>query len=113
LLVFQCFAKVRIYFSLPQATVVVADGSTLIASETENPDLFFGIRGGGCNFGVVTQFVFKVHPQKKTVFVGKFLFSYEQLEELLAVTEIWWETVEDKEALFHGLVAESQKVCRL
>lgn len=49
--------------NLVATTVVTVDGRILRASEDSNPDLFWGIRGGGSNFGIVTQFVYRVHNQ--------------------------------------------------
>lgn len=69
--------------SLISAEVVTADGGVLIASETENSDLFWGIRGGGGNFGIVTSFEFQLHPVGPEVLAGLILYSLEDAAEAL------------------------------
>jgi FAD/FMN-containing dehydrogenase len=66
--------------------VVTGTGSILTASSTENPDLYFGIRGGGCNFGVVTEFVLKLHEHRRTVYSGAIIFPGHLLEKVHDVT---------------------------
>ncbi|KAG8868536.1 hypothetical protein FRB97_002227 [Tulasnella sp. 331] len=54
--------------NLISATVVIANGDILNASAAENSDLFWGIRGGGSNFGIVVEFVFQLHEQREEVY---------------------------------------------
>ncbi|EKM51783.1 uncharacterized protein PHACADRAFT_187189 [Phanerochaete carnosa HHB-10118-sp] len=84
---------------LVSANIVSADGVVRIASKTENPDLFWGIRGGGCNFGIVTEFVFRLHPQRRTVFGGAVMFSPDKLEAIAQLIEKWYPTAGEKEGM--------------
>jgi FAD/FMN-containing dehydrogenase len=68
--------------SLLSADVVLADGRFLKASSTENPDLFWGIRGGG-NFGIVTSFEFQLQPIGPEVMAGLLLYPFEDAREVL------------------------------
>ncbi len=65
------------------ADVVTADGRQVQASETENPDLFWGLRGGGGNFGVVTRFEFQLHAVGPEVLSGLIVFPFEQAKSVL------------------------------
>jgi FAD/FMN-containing dehydrogenase len=64
--------------NLRSANVVTADGDDLQVNERENPDLFWAIRGGGGNFGVVTRFEFELHPVGPDVFAGLLVFPFGQ-----------------------------------
>lgn len=70
--------------NLIAADVVTADGRLVQASATENPDLFWAIRGGGGNFGVVTSFEFKLHPVGPDVVSGLIVHPFAQARELLS-----------------------------
>ena len=61
--------------NLVSADVITADGKKIQASENENADLFWAVQGGGGNFGVVTQFEFKLHPVGPEILAGLIVFS--------------------------------------
>ncbi len=69
--------------NLVAATVVLADGSVVQTDSEREPDLFWALRGGGGNFGVVTSFSFKCHPVT-TVLAGPVLYDLEDTTEVLA-----------------------------
>ena len=70
------------------AELVLADGSRVTASADEHPDLFWAIRGGGGNFGVVTEFTFQAQPVD-TIFGGPTFWALEDTDELLAAYREW------------------------
>jgi FAD/FMN-containing dehydrogenase len=69
--------------NLISADVVTAKGELVHASANENPDLFWAIRGGGGNFGVITSFEFRLHPIGPEVFSGLIVHPFAKAEELL------------------------------
>src|SRR3989441_390822 len=62
--------------------LVTADSQKIRASDEENPDLFWGLRGAGANFGVATSFEFRLHPLEGTVFVGTVAFPVDRSLEI-------------------------------
>jgi FAD/FMN-containing dehydrogenase len=68
--------------NLLSVDIVTADGRVLTANATENPELFWGVRGGGGNFGIVTSFEFRLHPVT-TVLAGKVIYPIKQAREML------------------------------
>jgi FAD/FMN-containing dehydrogenase len=69
--------------NLIAADVVTADGKLLRASDTENSDLFWAIRGGSGNFGIVTRFEFKLHPVGPDVLSGLVVYSLKEAASAL------------------------------
>ncbi len=78
--------------SLLEVELVTADGRVVQASEDENPELFWGMRGAGANFGIVTSFEFRLHPFDGVVTHGTVTHPIERAEEL---AERYRELVED------------------
>jgi FAD/FMN-containing dehydrogenase len=69
--------------NLVSVDVVTANGKRIQASENENADLFWAIRGGGGNFGVVTQFEFNLHKVGPEILAGLIVFPFEQAKQVL------------------------------
>ncbi len=63
--------------------VVTADGRLLTASGAENQDLYWGVRGGGGNFGVITSFEYRLHPVGPTVLAGMVVYPFDKAREVL------------------------------
>lgn len=96
-----------------QATVVLANGAALTVSESENTDLFWAIRGGGSNFGVCTEFVLRLHPQRRTIFAGNVIFPAAVLDDLMGVLSEWWKTVKDHEGMLQVLGRDPECLGRI
>ena len=81
--------------NLISADVVTADGSQLHASEVENNDLFWGLRGGGGNFGIVTNFEFRLHPVGPNVLCGLIVFPFDQAKSIITQFARFTESMPD------------------
>jgi len=83
--------------NLRRAEVVTADGRIVVADDDTNPDLFWALRGGGGNFGVVTELTFHAHPVD-TVLGGILLYRSERAAEILAQYATWAAGIPDEMA---------------
>jgi len=75
--------------NLLSVDVVTADGEFVTASDTHNADLFWGLRGGGGNFGIATEFEFRLHPVGPDVFAGPIFWAMEDAPEVLRFYRDW------------------------
>jgi len=82
--------------NLLSVDMVDADGNRVTASENENPDLFWGVRGGGGNFGVVTSFTYRLHNVGPTVYGGALFYPLSKAKDLLRFYREWVHTVPDE-----------------
>jgi FAD/FMN-containing dehydrogenase len=65
--------------------------SSRTVSAVSDPDLYFAIRGGGGNFGVVTEFAIKLHVQKRMVWSGTIVYHPDVLDEVFTALDVWWQ----------------------
>jgi FAD/FMN-containing dehydrogenase len=82
--------------NLLSADVVTADGRLVHASEQENPELFWGLRGGGGNFGIATSFEYRVHPVGPIVTAGPIFYPGDRAREILRFYRDWVEEAPDE-----------------
>ena len=82
--------------NLISADVLTADGKLLHASTEHNPDLFWAIRGGGGNFGIVIGFEFQLHPVGPEVLSGLIVYPFEEAKSVLTQYRQFVETMPDE-----------------
>jgi len=90
--------------SLRAAEVVTADGEIVRASEDERPELFWALRGGGGNFGIVTEFELQAHPLGPELVAGMLVYPLAQAREVLGFVREWMEGAPDELTTFPVLV---------
>ena len=95
--------------------LVTADGKFLKASENENADLFWGLRGGGGNFGIVTSFEYRLHPVGPMVLGGLMLHPFDKAKEVLQFYREFSSNLPDEADAYAGMLTspEGQPVVAL
>jgi FAD/FMN-containing dehydrogenase len=88
--------------NLIEADVVLADGTFVIANKTDSPDLLWGLRGGGGNFGVVTSFLFEAHPAS-TVYGGPIFWELKDAARIMRWYREFQTSAPDEFYIFLGL----------
>ncbi len=89
--------------NLVGATLVTAEGKTVHASDSENPDLYWALRGGGGNFGVVSSLEYSLHPVGPTILAGAVAWPLSQAREVLGLYRDFAESAPDEIACLAGV----------
>ncbi|EEP76477.1 conserved hypothetical protein [Uncinocarpus reesii 1704] len=89
--------------NLISAKMVLADGRIVNTSATEEPDLFWAIRGAGHNFGVAVEFVYQGYEQVNQVYAGPLVFSMDKLESVIEVLNATLQTPDENSAAICAL----------
>lgn len=92
--------------NLISVDVITADGKFHRASDEEEPDLFWGVRGGGGNFGIVTSFEFRLHPMQRQVLAGSVVYPFERAREVMRIYGDYAASGPDDLALGFAVVLE-------
>ena len=90
--------------NLLSAEVVTADGGVVTASESENSDLFWALRGGGGNFGVVSSFEYRLHPVGPTITGGLAVYPFSDAAAVLRFSRDFAADLPDELGVFAGLI---------
>ena len=118
--------------NLISADVVTADGRSLTASADKNPDLFWALRGGGGNFGVVTSLEYRLHPVGPMVLAGLLVYPFDKVREFFALVNELTANIPDEMNIitflttlpdgggkactillcYHGAIEEGERVIR-
>jgi len=88
--------------NLLEADVVLADGSVVTTNNKQHPDLFWALRGGGGNFGVVTSFLFQAHPVS-TVYAGPIFWDAKDGKQVMRAYRDYLPTAPEELGIFVGL----------
>jgi hypothetical protein len=81
---------------LRSAEIITADGTVRRVSAEEEPDLFWAIRGGGGNFGVVTEFEYELYPFDRNVLSGNIVWPIDQARDVLEFYGSWYQGLSDE-----------------
>lgn len=82
--------------NLLSVKIITANGSEVTANENDNPDLFWAVRGGGGNFGVVTSFEFQLHPVGPEIMAGQVVYPFDQADAAIRFYHSWMANASDE-----------------